>query len=157
MALRELQNLGGKCIRVLIAESNPVTQRVLQLFVSSCGDLQLIGTATDGLEAVHRCGRLRPDVVLMDLEIPVLDGIAATYLIRQRWPQTQVVLLSMRAAGSELADEAREAGAFACVSKFNLDEDLIRVIRSAANPVAAPISDLPKIRGVSQFRGAAFR
>ncbi len=120
-----------KRIRVVIVEDNAVTLRVLKLFVSSCADLQLVGTATNDVEARYLCDRTRPDVVVMDLQTPAMDSLKTTRLIRRLYPHIQVVVLSM-STDTGLRCQALEAGALGYVSKFDLDDEFIQCIHAAA-------------------------
>ena len=81
-------------IRVLIADDHGVVRDGLAGVISAQPDLEVVGTAENGAEAVEACRSFEPDVVLMDLEMPVLDGIEATRLIREERPGTAVLVLT---------------------------------------------------------------
>src|SRR5919202_1996177 len=81
-------------VRILIAEDHEVVRQGLRTFLELDPELDVVGEAGDGREAVRQAHRLRPDVVLMDLVMPELDGIAATQLIRRELPDTEVVALT---------------------------------------------------------------
>ena len=81
-------------IRIFIVDDHPVVRHGLRLLLSNDADVDIIGEAADGAEAVEKARLLRPDVILMDLLIPELDGIAATTLIRHECPETEVVILT---------------------------------------------------------------
>ena len=91
-------------------------------------DIQVIGEASNGREAVELARRLRPDVVLMDIAMPEMDGIEATRLIKAEMPQVRVLGLSMLAE-EEAAERLREAGAEAYLSKAGAAEALVEAIR----------------------------
>jgi two-component system, NarL family, response regulator LiaR len=80
-------------IRVLIVDDHSVVRQGLRMFLSLDPDLEVAGEAADGAEAVRLARQLRPDVVLMDLLMPVMDGIAATAAIRRELPDTEVLAL----------------------------------------------------------------
>jgi NarL family two-component system response regulator LiaR len=81
-------------IRVLIVDDHAVVRRGLATFLSAFDDLDLTGEAASGEEAVRLCAQVQPDVVLMDLAMPGMDGIATTRAIHERWPQIQVIALT---------------------------------------------------------------
>jgi NarL family two-component system response regulator LiaR len=103
----------------------------LRIFLELDPELEVVGEAADGREAVHLAHRLRPDVVLMDLVIPELDGVAATRVIRRELPDTEVVALS-----SVLSDPsgigAWRAGAIGYFLKNTKSQGLRQAIKSAA-------------------------
>ena len=81
-------------IRVLIADDHSIVREGLRMFLGRDPELALVGEAADGAEAISLSRELRPDVVLMDLLMPVLDGIAATSTIRSELPETEVIALT---------------------------------------------------------------
>ena len=83
-----------KAIRVLIADDHEVVRRGLRAFLELDSGLEVVGEAVNGAQAVHLAHRLRPDVVLMDLAMPELDGIAATEVIHRELPGTNFVVLT---------------------------------------------------------------
>lgn len=115
-------------IRVLIAEDETSTRKLLQFRLSHEPDLEVIGEAGDGREALDLAFRLRPDVAVLDLNLPVLNGIQVTERIRARQPYTQVILFT---ALDDLASLGRASGAFACLGKQKDPEELVRTIREA--------------------------
>src|SRR5712691_13343263 len=81
-------------IRVLIADDHSVVREGLHMFLGRDPELAVVGEAADGEEAVKLARQLRPDVVLMDLLMPVMDGITATSVIRSTLPETEVIALT---------------------------------------------------------------
>lgn len=81
-------------IRVLLVDDHAVVRSGLATFLLVYDDLELVGEAPNGQEAIRLCEQLQPDVVLMDLVMPILDGAAATKAIREQWPHIQVVALT---------------------------------------------------------------
>jgi two-component system, NarL family, response regulator LiaR len=118
-------------IRLLVADDHEVVRQGLRAFLSVDADLELIGEASDGREAVQMTGRLKPDVVLMDLAMPEMDGIAATAAIRHDYPEVAVVALTSVLEAASVADAVR-AGAIGYLLKNASVEDLHRGIRAAA-------------------------
>ena len=117
-------------IRVLIVDDNDSTRSGLAVFLEAFDDLKLVGQATNGLAALQLCGQIQPDVVLMDLVMPEMDGIAATRAIRQSFPHIQVVVLT-GFGNQELATGALRAGAAAFLLKNTSIDELANAIRAA--------------------------
>jgi DNA-binding NarL/FixJ family response regulator len=113
--------------RLLIADDRARTRRALRALLAVQPGIELIGEAADGEEAVAEVERLRPDVVILDLRMPRLDGIAATIQIKQRWPEIRVVAHSL---AEELSEDALAAGADAFVPKGAPAGELLRAIRT---------------------------
>ena len=118
-------------IRLLIADDHAVVRQGLRTFLSFDADLELVGEARDGREAVEMAGRLKPDVVLMDLMMPEMDGIAATTTIRRDYPEVEVIALTSVLDDASVADAVR-AGAIGYLLKNASPQDLLRGIRAAA-------------------------
>lgn len=117
-------------IRVLLVDDHAVVRSGLGAFLSVMPDLELIGEAENGEEAVVRCGLLKPDVVLMDLIMPGMDGVAATRLIHQKYPNVHVIALTSFQEGS-LIQHALDAGATGYLMKNVSARELAAAIRSA--------------------------
>ena len=117
-------------IRVLLVEDHPMTRAGLALFVNAHADLELVGEVASGEEALECCARVRPDVVLMDIKLPGMDGIEATRQITHRYPDVQVVALS-NFQDSTMVQEILQAGAISYLVKSVSAEDLIAAIRAA--------------------------
>lgn len=81
--------------RVLIVDDNAEVRRELRTLLPLAGDLEVVGEAADGAEAVRLAEALRPDVILLDLQMPVLDGYAAARRIKDRWPACRMVALTV--------------------------------------------------------------
>lgn len=101
------------------------------MFLSVDPDLEIIGEARDGAEAVHMVAELKPDVVLMDLIMPVMDGIKATSIIRRESPETEVVALTSVLEDNSVVDSVR-AGAIGYLLKDTEAQELRRAIKAAA-------------------------
>ena len=118
-------------IRILLVDDHSVVLDGLRMFLGLDPELEIVGQAADGTEAVRLAHALRPDVVLMDLLMPVMDGITATGLIRRELPEVEVVALT-----SVLEDEkvigAIRAGAIGYLLKYTEADDLRRAIKAAA-------------------------
>lgn len=118
-------------IKVLLVDDHSVVRQGLRMFLALDPDLEVIGEAADGREAVSTAKRLKPDVILMDLIMPGLDGISAIEILRAELPNTEIIALT-----SVLEDEkvlgAIRAGAIGYLLKDTRAEDLIRAIKAAA-------------------------
>jgi len=117
-------------IRLLLVDDHKVVRNGLKIFISLYDDIELVGEAKNGEEAVNLCGETNPDVILMDLMMPVMDGSTATQLIRQQYPTIQIVVLTSFEA-EELVQQAMEAGAIGYLYKDVEEEELVNAIRSA--------------------------
>jgi NarL family two-component system response regulator LiaR len=117
-------------IRVLIVDDHSMVRRGLATILKIQPDLQLVGEANNGREAVEVCGRVQPDVVLMDLMMPEMSGAAATDAIRRQWPQVQVIALTSFQE-KELVREALQAGAIGYLLKNVSADNLAAAIREA--------------------------
>jgi NarL family two-component system response regulator LiaR len=128
-----------KTIRVLIVDDHSMVRKGLVTFLKNRPDLEVVGEARDGREATELCERLQPDVILMDLIMPVLGGVAATRLIRQRCPQVQVIALTSFQE-KELVQDALQAGAIGYLLKNVSGDELAEAIRQAytGRPTLAP-------------------
>jgi NarL family two-component system response regulator LiaR len=118
-------------IRVLIADDHEMVRSGLAAFLRVASDLELAGEAAGGLEAVRQCVALQPDVVLMDLVMPGMDGVAATRTIRERCPEVKVIALTSFAQ-DDLVHRALDAGALSYLMKNVGPAELATAIRAAA-------------------------
>jgi NarL family two-component system response regulator LiaR len=117
-------------IRVMLVDDHAVVRSGLGAFLSVIPDLELVGEAENGDEAVVRCGLLKPNVVLMDLMMPGTDGVTATRLIREKFPSVHVLALtSFQEDG--LVQGAMQAGATGYLMKNVSARELAAAIRSA--------------------------
>jgi NarL family two-component system response regulator LiaR len=119
-------NLSQK-IRVLIADDHRMFAEALQAILGTNERLEVTGQAADGAEAVRLALEQRPDVILMDIAMPVMDGLQATKQIRKQWPTACVLMLTGSNSKSDV-DRAREAGAAGYVTKERIAAELIDAI-----------------------------
>lgn len=117
-------------IRVMLVDDHAVVRSGLSAFLLAYEDLELVGEAADGIEAVAACGRVHPDVVLMDMVMPRMDGATATRAIRERFPDIQVIALTSFKEDN-LVQDALRAGAIAYLLKNVSSDALARAIRAA--------------------------
>jgi DNA-binding NarL/FixJ family response regulator len=118
-------------IRILIADDHDVVRQGLRTFLELDPELEVVGEAADGREAVRLAHRLRPDVVLMDLLMPELDGIAATQIIRRELPDTEVIALTSVLEDASVVGAVR-AGAIGYLLKDTKAQELRQAIKAAA-------------------------
>ncbi len=118
-------------IRILIADDHRVVRQGLRLLLKVDPDLDVVGEASNGVEAVRLAGQLRPDVVLMDLVMPVMGGIEATAAIRRETPEVEVLALTSVLEDASVVGAVR-AGAIGYLLKDTHAEELRHAIRSAA-------------------------
>jgi DNA-binding NarL/FixJ family response regulator len=116
-------------IRILIAEDQALVRRGTSLLLSLEPDMEVVGSACDGLEAVAMAERLRPDIVLMDLHMPKQGGVAATREITQSLPGTQVLVLTTLNDDETVFDAVR-AGALGYLLKDATEQELLDTIRA---------------------------
>jgi two-component system, NarL family, response regulator LiaR len=126
-------------IRILIVDDHAVVRSGLSAFLSVYDDFELVGAAAGGAEAIRICEKHRPDVILMDLVMPGMDGAATTKMIRDRWPNTQVIALTSFKEDN-LVQSALQAGAIGYQLKNISADQLAEAIRSAhaGRPTLAP-------------------
>jgi NarL family two-component system response regulator LiaR len=118
-------------IRILIADDHSVVRQGLRMFLALDPDLEVVGEAADGAEALRLARRLQPDVVLMDLLMPVMDGIAATAAIRRETHEIEVLALTSVLEDAAVTGAVR-AGAIGYLLKDTQADELCRAIKAAA-------------------------
>jgi DNA-binding NarL/FixJ family response regulator len=117
-------------IRVLIAEDHPIMRQSLRIILEAFPNVQVVGEAVTGEEAVVSAGNLQPHIILMDVNLPLLDGIAATRVIRTKYPYIAVIGLSCHSP-RDLMPAMTKAGAFEVLPKekaLNLYEVMQRAV-----------------------------
>lgn len=137
-------------IRVLLVDDHGLFREGLGMIIASQPDLVVVGEASDGLEAVVKAVELKPDLILMDIQMPEMDGIEATRRIKKELPSVTIVMLTVRDDEEKLFD-AIKGGAQGYLLKQMQSRDLIEMIRRAmAGEVAIP----PRLAGqmLEEFR-----
>jgi DNA-binding NarL/FixJ family response regulator len=117
-------------IRVLLADDHTIIRDGLKALLQSNPDIQVVGAVGNGREAMHRVAELAPDIVIMDVSMPDLNGIEAARLIRDKHPAVRVVMLSMH-SDAEHVYRALEAGAAGYLLKESAGEEVIAAVRAA--------------------------
>jgi NarL family two-component system response regulator LiaR len=126
-------------IRVMIVDDHDMVRSGLSVFLEAFDDLELVGEAADGEEAIRLCSELQPHVVLMDLVMPAMDGVAATRAIREANPMVQIIALTSF-NDQDLVQGALQAGAVGYLLKNASIDELAAAIRAArlGKPTLAP-------------------
>lgn len=120
-----------KHIRVLLVDDQPAIRQGLRLRMAAETDITVVGEAGDGATALSLAQSLAPDVIIMDVTMPGIDGIEATQAIRAEMPDSSVIILSLH-DDAKTRDRAADAGASAFVAKHQADALLFDAIRHAA-------------------------
>jgi NarL family two-component system response regulator LiaR len=133
------KNPETKTVRVMLVDDHAVVRSGLGAFLLAFDDLELVGEASSGERALSLCQQVQPDVVLMDLMMPGMDGAAATKLIRERFPEIQVIALTSFKE-KDMIEGALQAGAIGYLLKDVSADVLAEAIRAAAagKPTLAP-------------------
>jgi len=118
----------AKAIRILAVDDHPLLREGVASVVERQSDMQLVGEATNGAEAIERFRELRPDVTLMDLQMPIVDGVEAIRAIRREFPQARIIVLTTY-AGDVQALTALKAGAVGYLLKSTLRKEMLDAIR----------------------------
>lgn len=142
--------MNAKKIRVMIVDDQAVVRSGLSAFLTVFDDLELVGEAGNGLEAVRLCDQLLPDVIIMDLMMPEMDGVEATRLIHAHHPEVRILVLTSFPE-EDLVQKAMQAGAISYLLKNTAAPELIAAVRDAFNgrPTLAPEATQALIRAVS--------
>jgi len=117
-------------IRVLIVDDHQMVREGIKVLLSTCDDIAVVGEAADGAEALEQCRLIGPDVVLMDILMPVMDGAEATAQITASWPEMRVIALTSY-LDQEYVEKTLDAGAISYLLKDARPEALTRAIRDA--------------------------
>ena len=127
-------------VRIVIADDHPVVREGMRALLSSQADFEVVGEADDGRAAIELVGDLAPDVVLMDLRMPGLEGAAATAEITTRYPDTRVLVVTTYDSDADIL-RAVEAGATGYLLKDTPRDDLFAAVRAASRgeTVLAPV------------------
>ncbi len=139
---------GGRKTRVLIVDDHPQYRQDINSILETEPDLEPVGEASSGAEALEQVGRLRPHIVLMDVNMPGMDGIETTRKLVESYPDVGVIMLTMHTSEAHLR-EARRAGASAFVLKDASSEVLLKTIRDVVLGEMPLLHDTPAPPGVT--------
>jgi DNA-binding NarL/FixJ family response regulator len=140
--------------RVIIADDHPLFRSAIRRTLDVHPDLEVVGEAADGREALELCRRLRPDLVLMDVQMPQMDGLAATRAIKREYPDTEVLIVTTFEDPDYLF-EAIQAGAAGYVLKIATPQEIIEAVRGVLrgeSPLSPELSALLLRRLVAEKR-----
>jgi DNA-binding NarL/FixJ family response regulator len=118
-------------VSIILADDHPVVRRGIQALLERERDFSIVGVAADGLEAVRLTERLKPDVLVLDLNMAGLSGLEALRILRERSPRTRIVILSFHSSNAFITQALRD-GAVGYVVKGSPEQDLIRAVREAS-------------------------
>ena len=121
-------DMGEDKIRIFVVDDHRVIRQGLFALLSFHSDIEMVGEAADGQEAVDKARQLHPDVILMDINMPGMDGIQATRIIHSELPGVRIIGLSMHDKQDQ-ADQMIQAGAFAYCTKDGSTDELLSAIR----------------------------
>lgn len=126
-------------IRILVVDDDPLVRSALSMLLTGAQDLTIVGEAADGSEVIDAVEKLKPDVVLMDIRMPVMDGLAATELVRTRDDAPEVIVLTTFEADDYVL-RALRAGASGFLLKDTPPPDVIRAVHAVAagEPILSP-------------------
>jgi DNA-binding NarL/FixJ family response regulator len=115
-------------IRILLVDDHPLVRQSIRALLKKAADMEVVGEAQDGQDAIKQIKNLHPDIIIMDVSMPRLDGISATKRILDEDGATRILILSMH-ANESLAQQALQIGARGYLLKRSLSEELIPALR----------------------------
>jgi len=121
----------GTALRILVADDHAIVRQGLKLLIDSQDDMRVVGEAADGKAAVELAGRLKPDIVVVDISMPGMSGLIATRTLKRQHPDLKIVALT-RHDDQTYLEELLRAGASAYVLKQSAPADFLRAIRAVA-------------------------
>ncbi len=118
----------NRCIRVLVADDSPTALLAVCRYLEFEGEFEIVGTATNGLDLLHKSRGFRPDLVLTDLSMPQISGLEATTELRKLFPELRILIFT-ELNGYSLRDECLRCGADGFVEKSQMPEKLMEEVR----------------------------
>jgi two-component system, NarL family, response regulator NreC len=145
-------------ISIILADDHPVVRRGMQALLERERDFSIVGVTADGLETVRLAEQLKPDVLVLDLMMPVLSGLETLRILRESSPRTRIVILSMHSSSAFIAQALRN-GAIGYVLKDSTEENLVRAVREAAAGrrfLSPPVTEIAVNAYIAQSKAGAF-
>jgi DNA-binding NarL/FixJ family response regulator len=121
----EQPNPAPRRVRVLVVDDSEMMRKTICQYLAGQPSIELVGTAADGIEAIQQAETLRPDVVLIDIEMPRMNGLKATRILRRKFESIRVFVMSLH-DGDQVRAACKRHGAHGFISKINLAEELER-------------------------------
>jgi DNA-binding NarL/FixJ family response regulator len=118
-------------VRILVVDDHPVVRRGIRTLLGGRGEWEIVDEAQDGVEAVEKANRLKPDVILLDVSMPRMDGLEACRQIRKNVPQSEILMVTQHDS-PQMMREAIEAGAKGYVVKSNVARDLPAAVEAVS-------------------------
>ncbi|MDQ4127928.1 MAG: response regulator transcription factor [Actinomycetota bacterium] len=128
MQRQDVREESASRARLLIADDHALVREGIRAVLEAEPDLEVVGEARDGREAVRLCGSLQPELVLMDVRMPGMDGLAATRAIKEQWPRVSVMMVTMHESPEYLLEAVR-AGAAGYILKDAAGERMVEAVR----------------------------
>ena len=134
--------LSGEPIRVLVADDHELFRRGLKIVLEAEGDIVVVGEAPDGEVAVAKAAELAPDIILMDVRMPHLDGIEATRRIRRSFPTSRIILLTVSDEEDDLFDAVKAGASGYLLKEVSIEEvaDAVRAVVGGASLLSPPMA-----------------
>jgi two-component system NarL family response regulator len=129
--------VAGRPVRVLVADDHPLFAKTLEAVLAGDERVEVLGSAPDGKRAIELAEQLEPEVILMDLDMPVLNGFEATRMLRQRGSTARVLVLTASAESGD-SDKAFQAGAWGYLTKDRIASELLPAILFVAGEPEGP-------------------
>ncbi len=126
-----MESSAPRRVRILLADDHKIVRQGFRLILAQHPDLEVVGEASNGREALELVERLKPDVVVLDIAMPVTNGVEAARLIRQQFPECNILILSMHKDAPYVRETLR-AGAKGYLLKDAIDKDLVTAVRAVA-------------------------
>ena len=123
--------LEGKTLRVMLVDDNRIVRDGLTIFFKLFNDLEYVGAATNGIEAIHLCEAVSPDVILMDVMMPKMNGIEATQAIKDQYPDIKIIGFTSVSSLDGHVQAMLDAGADVCLPKQASIDEIVRAIRGS--------------------------
>jgi len=118
-------------VRILVVDDHPVVRRGIRTLLGSRAEWEIVDEAQDGIEAVEKANHLKPDVILLDVSMPRMDGLEACRRIRKNVPQSEILIVTQHDS-PQMMREAMEAGARGYVVKSNVARDLPAAVEAVS-------------------------